>query len=181
MELTFKEPETITVPIIDEKGKNKDVICEIIPLEVEDMKLTVIFQELQLELDELTYTKEDLENQVTSLLEKSKEKSKNKAVIKKRGEQLRKLTKELRVASIEREKFVIEKLLPTLTNVVDKGLVIFGTEKKFILPSRHRTLPKMMAIAVKILNITTETDTEVDTNFQLGKPQKSDSKQSEPE
>lgn len=181
MELTFKEPETITVPLIDEKGKNKDVVCEIIPLEVEDMKLTVVFQELQLELDELTYTKTDLENQIADLVQKSKEKSKNKAVIKKRGEQLRKLTRELREASMVREKFVIEKLLPTLIQVVDKGLIVLGTDEKFILPKRHRTLPKMMAIAVKILNITTETDTEVDTNFQLGKPQKSDLKQSEPE
>lgn len=181
MELTFKEPDTIKVPDY-ENGERIDKIFEIIPLPVENMKMTVQFQELQIELDKQQHNIEELREKYDKLLKLQKSKgNKKEAVTKAQKKALDKTRTELREATKNREKFIVEELLPAISEIITLGIIDFNTGEPTELPKRHKTLPKMMAIAVRILDLTTETETEVDTNFQKEEPEKKNSEPSEQE
>ncbi|MDH7506194.1 MAG: hypothetical protein QHH15_00200 [Candidatus Thermoplasmatota archaeon] len=166
MGLEFKEPVLLKVPDYDEEGKKHIKIFEVIPLQVEDMYLTVQFAEMQKKVEKIRFesTKD----------EKSRKKGKGKG--KKGKEEDRKiptvLNPEMVNVSEEEEKFVIEELLPLVDKIVKVGLVDFKTREKVELPQRLRTLQKLMIIAVKIVNVTTETDTPIDLDFRMGEVQK---------
>ena len=163
MDLTFKEPELITIPeFVD--GKPIDRVYEILPLSVEDMKMTVQFAELQKEIDAIRAksNKETVKKAKGRKPKKPKEPEKS---------DIPTVLSPNRNVSEEEEKFVVDKLLPLLVDIVEKGLVDYETQEPIELPRRYKTLPKIMAIAMKIINLTTETNTPVNMDFrEIGQP-----------
>lgn len=180
MELTFKEPDILTVPDY-ENGKRIERKFEIVPLPVDQMKMTVQFQEIQLELDKHQSTIKELKDRYATLKNKNEGKKKKEAVSKQQDRMIHKVIKELKEASVARERFIIDVLLPKISEIIKLGLIDFDTGESVTLPKRHQTLPKMMSISMRILDLTTETDKEDDTNFQQGEAQKKDLEQLEQE
>ena len=160
-DLTFKEPVIIPVPNYDENGKKleEDTLLELIPLPVEDMKMTVGFEELSNGLTKLNHKDTELRKEYQKLINK---KNKTKATENK----AKKLLDEVNQSRLEIEKYTINVLLPAIKPIIEKGVVDFKTQKPAELPKRNMTLPKLMSIAMKILDVTTESNrTDDDGNF----------------
>lgn len=172
MELTFREPVIINIPDYDKEGKKIDRKIELIPLSVEEMKLTVGFEELQEELTKINDEYEGLKKEYNKAKKKAK-KSKTKGITKKEKDMLN----IIKSKSIERQKFIIEELLPAINTITENGMVDFETQEPVTIPKRYKTLPKLMQISMMILDVTTESEfnEDVDINFQMEEQQKTSS------
>jgi hypothetical protein len=156
LDLRTSEPEIFEIKeIID----NEEIVTvvEIVPLLTEDIEITLDFMETKDKLD-MVRSKANAKAE----LKYKKEKGKSK---KEKPEKLP-LAKEDKK---EIDTIIFKELLPVMNNMVDKGLVRHDNPEKIVsLPRRYRTMPTLMKIATKILEVTSEGDKEETPNEEDG-------------